>query len=224
MFGGARLSARPLGRFQYHDERSRAYALTPVALPTREVLHERHIPIFDQADLGCCTACAALGMLSTGPLNIGKPFNLDDVHTYYHDETVVDDAMGIPGVWEPTDTGSCGLASMKVAKQRGWITSYRHAFSVTTALGWLGKQPISVGIPWLNSMFEPYRGTLVVDRRSGIAGGHQVCLDGIDPKHSRVRLANSWGDWGDHGWAWLSYADLQWLLQNGGDVVTATLA
>lgn len=214
-----------LGRHRVHDERSRAFALEPVALPTTPVMHTRRLPIFDQGILGSCTANAALGMLCTGPLDIGKQWTEQDAVTFYSAETVLDDTMGIPGHYPPDDTGSCGLASMKVAKQNGWITGYRHAFSVTTALGWLGKQPISIGIPWLNSMFTPDKNAQIhVDHRSGIAGGHQVCLDGIDPTHSLVRIANSWGtSWGDHGHAWLTYADLTWLLHQGGDAVTATL-
>jgi len=218
------VAVRPLGRHQVHDERSRAFALEPVALPTKTVLHERHTPIFDQGELGCCTACALLGMLSTGPLNLGKAFTLADAHRVYHDETLIDDST-IPGHWPPTDTGSAGIYSCKVAVQRAWISSYRHAFSLTAALGWLGRQPVSIGVPWMTSMFEPGRGALLkVDRRSGVEGGHQVCLDGIDPAHSRVRLANSWGSsWGDGGRAWLSYEDLGWLLNQGGDAVTAIL-
>lgn len=216
---------RPLGRLQIHDERSRGFALEPVALPTTPVMHTRRLPIFDQGQLGSCTANAALGMLCTGPLDMGKWWTEQDAVDFYSAETRIDDRLGIPGHYPPDDTGSCGLASMKLARSRGWIATYRHAFSVTTALGWLGKQPISIGIPWLNSMFNPGPGALThVDRRSGVAGGHQICLDGIDPVHSRVRFANSWGtSWGDNGWAWLTYADLQWLLGQGGDAVTATL-
>lgn len=218
------MTVYPLGRHQVHDERSRAFALEPRALPTSPVLHTRRLPIFDQGELGSCTANAALGLLCTGPTDLGKVWTEQDAVDFYSAETRVDDGMGIPGHYPPEDTGSCGLASMKLAKADGWITGYRHAFSLTTALGWLGTQPISIGIPWLNSMFEPNSShVLPVLRHSGIAGGHQVCLDGIDPHHSRVRLANSWGaGWGDRGWAWLSYADLGWLLNQGGDAVTPT--
>lgn len=214
-----------LGRHQVHDERSRAYALPAVALPTKPVMHERHIPVFDQGELGCCTACAQLGMLSTGPLNLGRRFGMAEVRDFYHAETLIDDAE-IPGHWPPDDTGSAGLYACKVAQARGWISGYRHAFDPTTAIGWLGKQPISIGVPWLNSMFTLGKGNLIsVDRRSGVASGHQICLDGVDPTHSLVRVCNSWGTgWGDQGRAWLRYADLAWLLGQGGDAVTCTLA
>lgn len=213
-----------LGRHQIHDGRSRSFALEPVRLPTRRVLHERHIDIFDQGELGCCTACAQLGMLATGPLNLGKAFTLEDVHQLYRDETRLDDRE-IPGEWEPDDTGSAGIYACKVAAARRWIRDYRHAFAFTTALGWLGQQPISVGIPWYASMFDTDRhGLVTVDRRSAMAGGHQICWDGIDPRHSLVRFAQSWGPgWGDHGWGWLTYADAEWLMRQGGDAVTVTL-
>lgn len=215
---------RPLGRHQAHDERSRAYALPARALPTAPVMHERHIAVFDQGDLGCCTAAAQLGMLATGPLDLRKRFTLADVHAFYHDETVADEA-DIPGVWPPEDTGSAGIYACKVSRARGWISAYQHAFSPTTAIGWLGHQPMSIGIPWLNSMFDLAKGNIIsVDRRSGVAGGHQVCADGVDPMHSMIRITNSWGTgWGDHGRAWMRYSDLAWLLGQGGDAVTCTL-
>lgn len=213
-----------LGRHQVHDERSRAYALEAVALPTVPVLHQRHRPIFDQGSLGSCTANAALGMLSTGPLWDGQPWTEADCIKLYSEETLLDDAE-IPGHYPPDDTGSAGIYSCKALKNRKLITKYQHAFSLTTALGWLGRQPISIGIPWLESMFTPGKGALLtVDRRSAVAGGHQVCVDGIEPARSRVRIANSWGpSWGDHGWCWMTYADLGWLLAQGGDAVTVTL-
>lgn len=214
-----------LGRHQVHDERSRDFALAPVALPIVPVLHQRHRPIFDQGQLGSCTANAALGMLSTGPLWDGKPWTEAGAIKLYEEETLLDDRY-IPGHYPPDDTGSAGIYSCKALANRNLISKYQHAFSLTTALGWLGRQPISIGIPWLESMFTPGKGALLtVDHRSPVAGGHQVCVDAIDPVHSRVRIANSWGpSWGDHGWAWMTYADLGWLLQQGGDAVTVTIA
>lgn len=218
-----------LGRHLVHDERSRAFALEPVALPTAKVLHTRRAPIFDQGEVGSCTGNAGLGMLASmptlPPALVAKGvdpalWTERDAVELYSEETRLDDRE-IPGHYPPEDTGSAGLYLCKALKARGWITTYRHGFALTTALGWLGHQPIAIGIPWLNSMFQPSRlHHLRVDRRSGVAGGHEVCLDGIDPGRSLVRVCNSWGEsWGDGGRAWLSYADLGWLLSQGGDAV-----
>lgn len=214
-----------LGRHRVHDPRSRGFALPPAALPTRTVLHERAIPIFDQGQLGSCTANAALGMISTGPLNSGRVFTEADAVSLYSEETRIDDRV-IPGRYPPDDTGSAGIYSCKAMRARGYIRAYRHAFSLATTLGWLGRQPVSIGIPWLESMFYTNRttGLVAVARRSRLAGGHQVCLDGIDPHAQLVRFANSWGPgWGRGGWGWLSFDDLGWLLGQGGDAVTVEL-
>lgn len=133
----------------------------------------------------------------------------------------LDDAE-IPGRYPPEDTGTAGLYGCKALKARGLISSYWHGFSLAAVLAELAVRPVSIGVPWMESMFypAPRSGLLRVDRRSGVAGGHQVCLDGVTPGNRRVRLANSWGNWGVKGWAWLGWDDLGWLLSQGGDAVS----
>ena len=215
-----------LGRLVDHDPRSRTYDLVRTVgatIPSVPIdWHRNDADVFDQGSLGCCTACAGLGLMMTAPFNTsGHHYTLSDVHGFYHDETVLDDA---PGTWPPTDTGSSGLAAMTVLRNRKLITSYQHAFSPTVALAALAHGPIAVGTVWLESMFEPRRGQLVVNRRSPIAGGHEYVIDGWDPKLRRARITNSWGlGFGDHGRVWLRYTDLTWLLAQQGDVVQPQL-
>lgn len=212
-----------LGRHQVHDERSWAYRMAEDALPTKEVLHERHIPILDQGKIGSCTANAGLGMISTGPLwkSTDPVWTEDDAVTLYGEETRLDDEQ-IPGHYPPDDTGSSGLYLCKALQQRKLIESYWHAFTLRALLAKLAVQPCAIGIPWFNSMFEPDRNGLVdVRTGSGRAGAHEVCADGIDPRHQLVRFPNSWSpSWGDHGYGWLSFMNLGWLLSQGGDAVT----
>jgi hypothetical protein len=213
-----------LGRHQVHDPRSRGFALTSTILPVQTVLHTRHVPIFDQGQIGSCTANAALGVLVTGPNWRGKVYSETDAVELYHEETLIDDRE-IPGHYPPDDTGSTGLYSAKALKARGLISGYMHAFTATTALAAIASKPVTIGVPWFNSMFEPdSHGVVKVDPHSGLAGGHQVCVDGIDPAAQRVRFANSWGtSWGAKGWGWLSYADFKYLLSQGGDVTSFTV-
>lgn len=214
-----------LGRHQVHDPRSKAFPLTSTNLPVQQVLHDRHAPIFDQGQIGSCTANAALGMLVTAPNFRGTVYTEADAVELYHEETLLDDRQ-IPGHYPPDDTGSSGLYSCKALKARGLISGYRHGFTTDTVLAQLAVGPVSIGIPWLNSMFRPdSSGNVPVDLHSGLAGGHQVCVDGIDPATQRVRFANSWGtSWGAKGWGWLRYADLRLLLAHGGDAVAVTVA
>lgn len=214
-----------LGRHVVHDPASRGFALADVALPRAPVLHERHAPIFDQGQIGSCTANAALGMLVTGPLwRADRPvWTETDALALYHEETVLDE-HAIPGVYPPDDTGSAGIFACKALRNRGLINGYRHAFSADTALGWIARQPIAIGIPWYTTMFDPDPNGVV--RVGGtVEGGHEVCVDGIDPNRQLVRFANSWGaGWGDHGWGWLSFTGFRRLLHEDGDAVTVTLA
>jgi hypothetical protein len=211
-----------LGRHVVHDDRSRGFDLARhvgVQLPAKPIRWERHGLIFDQGDLGCCTACAALGLMMTEPFTTGDTYTLDDAHAFYHDETVLD---GIRGVWPPDDTGSSGLAAMRVLRKRGRVKAYSHAFSPTVAVAALARGPIAVGTVWLESMFAPKGGRIVVDRRSPVAGGHEYVVDGWDPNARRVHMTNSRGNWGDHGGATLSWDDFSWLLSQDGDAVQPT--
>lgn len=209
-----------LGRHIIHDDRSWNYRITVPALPTAPVMHERHEPIWDQGQVGSCTANAALGMLVTGPL--WKPtyaFTEIDAVELYKEETRIDDAA-IPGHYPPDDTGSSGLYSCKALQKRGLIKSYGFMFTTAAVLGQLGLTPVSIGIPWYESMFNPNRNG-VVSIKGRVAGGHQICFDGIDPKKKLVRFANSWGTgWGKSGWGYMSFTTLDHLLKQGGDAVT----
>jgi hypothetical protein len=208
-----------LGRHVVHDDRSRGFDLARTArpvLPTAPIRWERHGLIFDQGDLGCCTACAALGLMMTEPFSTGVTYTLEDAHAFYTAETRLD---GIRGVWPPDDTGSSGLAAMKVLRRSGRIKSYFHAFSPIVAVAALPRGPIAAGTVWLESMFEPKAGRIIVDRRSPVAGGHEYVVDGWDPRAQRVHVTNSWGNWGESGGGTLSLDDFAWLLSQDGDAV-----
>jgi hypothetical protein len=224
----------PLGRHQLHDDRSRDWDVVALLSPDQltdagaakprgiSVNHVCHASPWNQGRIGSCTANAALGTLMCDPLwHAGWSFVERDAQQLYTEETRLDDSQ-IPGNWPPTDTGSTGLWSMQALKARGLISSYRHAFSLNAAIATLENQPISIGVPWYNSMFTPDTSTAVipVDESSGVAGGHQVALVGVDAVRKQVRGRNSWGTrWGDGGYFLLSFDGLDLLLHQGGDVV-----
>ncbi len=226
-----------LGRHVVHDRRSRAYALADDGIPDRRIMWQRNGPVYDQnvydnglggQGLGCCTACAAYGLLMTTPFDRGRVFTDQEVRDLYSLETRLDETV-FPGVWPTTDTGSSGLWMMKALRRQGHITGYRHAFSVRAALSALKYGPIAVGTLWLESMFEPdRRGVVDVDPRSADAGGHEYIVQGFDPTgRSWVLIANSWGEhWGrfSDGTAWVDLASFAYLLSRHGDAVQPVLA
>lgn len=224
-----------LGRRKQHDPRSLAYAL-PV-LPksaVQSVDWTRRAPVFDQGDLGSCTGNAAAGLVATDSA----------ARTGYTSVTVsgnvlpVDESLAVQvyslatqldefaGAYPPDDTGSSGLGAAKALVKLGLASKYSHAFSLDALKSALQSGPVMIGIEWLNSMFEPASdGTVPVDRRSGVAGGHEFVVSAYDASVGRFRMDNSWGEsWGAGGSAWFREADLRWLLSQDGDVTQPAFA
>jgi hypothetical protein len=218
----------PLGRSIWHDPKSLDFpAETARALKT--TYHPRRIPILDQLKLGSCTGNAETGLLGTEPFYTAIKDKLGAKTPTY------DEAMAVsiyseathydpwPGEFPPDDTGSTGLAVMKVARKRGWITSYRHAFGLDHALHALVLRPVIIGIPWYNDMFNPGPGGLI-SVGGGVAGGHEVVLDSIDVENRLVGGANSWNStWGANGRFKLTWDTFDALLKDEGDVTTAVI-
>jgi hypothetical protein len=217
-----------MGRHQVHD------ALLPELEAVFEagaqpkilsVVHQEFEAPFDQGQLGSCTANAALGCLVTDPFgHPGVGYDEQDAVALYEIETKIDDRQ-IPGEYPPDDTGSSGPWSMQALEKQGRIRSWRHTRSLHTALRLLNAGPVSIGVPWYQSMFNPdSAGVLVVDPSSGVAGGHQIALTANDVAGQRVLIRNSWGTgWGQDGHAWLDWSDFDALLHDGGDVVQPVL-
>jgi len=219
--------ARGLGRHVLHDTRSLEYdAADLVAQVTTErtTYHQRYGEIFDQGDVGACTGMAALGLMNTEPFVGSKLFTTEDALAFYSRETVLDDRQ-IPGRYPPEDTGSTGLWSMKQLRADGLIPGYRWAFSLATVKRLLQVSPVSLGIPWFNSMFASVdrHGFLSVNAESGLAGGHQIEATGVDFERQAVEITNIWGEgWGVRGRAYVRFSDLEQLLKLHGDVSVPT--
>lgn len=185
------------------------------------VNHVEFLPVFDQGNLGDCTSNAALGCLVTGPYGKkGVAYNEADAVALYELETRLDDRQ-ISGKYPPDDTGSTGAWSMQALMQQGKIRNYIHTTKTHVALRMLNDGPISIGVPWYKSMFNLAGDNFIeIDPSSGLVGGHQVCVVANDVDDQKILIRNSWGtDWGDHGHAWLPWEGLDYLLDNGGDVV-----
>lgn len=213
-----------LGRHQVpqaFDPARNARGIVNYFVPIKDIEHEEFLPVFDQGNLGSCTANAALGCLVTAPYGRqGVALSEADAVALYELETRMDDSQ-IPGEYPPDDTGSTGAWSMQALMKQGKITNYVHTTSTHMALRMLNDGPISIGVPWYKSMFTLSDDDMIdVNPKTSLAGGHQVCIIANDTAEQKVRVRNSWGpDWGDEGHAWLTWEHLDYLLDHGGDVV-----
>jgi C1A family cysteine protease len=202
-----------LGRSVHHDPRSRAYAVTP-ASGLVSVRHTRHVAVYDQGDVGDCTAEAALGALSSSPFT-HRFRSQRTCRAYYHAETLID---GFGDPYPPNDRGSSSLAAMKVAKAKGWITEYRWAFSLDDVLHALQVGPCIAGTEWLTGMDSPDSSGRV-HVTGDVRGGHEYCLVGVDMAEQTILAVNSWSaGWGNAGYFVLTWDDLAQLLAREGDV------
>jgi len=219
-----------LGRHVRHDSRSLAYAYPEVDDPTtlKSIRHERYIPTLNQGNLGSCTGNAATGALGSGVFwDAGKTvLSATDEETdeqyavsVYSDATKIDSA---DGSYPPTDTGSDGISVAKILQSRGLISGYQHAFSLNATLNALAKQPVIIGVAWFSDMFNPDEDGRIHPTGT-VEGGHEVVLDELDVENQRVWIHNSWGDeWGVEGRCYLTWDDLDYLLQNQGDCTIFT--
>jgi hypothetical protein len=239
-----------LGRHVNHDPRNLNYAhpvLPKSAITT--VQWTRRIPILDQGQLGSCTGNAATGVLgtdsagrtATGTVTISaagaaashghftaKTYTLNEAFavSLYELATDIDP---YPGQYPPTDTGSDGPSVFKALQALGLVTGYTHAFSMDALNSALMAGPVAIGIEWLNSMFTTdANGLIVVDQSSGVAGGHELEVDGFDTGTGLYTIPNSWGTtgFGVNGVGYMAVADMTWLLASAqqGDVTVPVYA
>lgn len=206
------VTGKRLGRHVRHDPRSRKFAVTPQPLDTlKSVRHTRHVPVFDQGDVGSCTGNACAGALSTAPFR-HKFSEHTAVEIYSAAETIDGD-----GPYPPNDNGSSGLSVAQVARSKGWISRYDHCFDLPSVLTALQTGPVLLGVSWLTGFDTPTK-TGQMRVTGTVRGGHEICADEIDVANKRVWITNSWGpSWAVGGRAWWTWDDLAKILADSGD-------
>jgi hypothetical protein len=214
---------RSFGRHIEHDPRSFAFAHGVLPRPViKSQQWTRRIPILNQGNVGSCTANASTGWVGTDNawrqgLTAVENIALDEAWAlrFYEIETRLD---GIPGEYPPDDTGSSGLAAGKTLHKLGLVSKYLHAFSLSSLEAALQNGPVLLGLPWHSDMMDADAdGNVQIT--GDIVGGHELCADGLDVEGKRVKISNSWGaEWGNQGTFWLTFDQLEELLDDSGDV------
>lgn len=214
-----------LGRHIEHDDRSRAFSVSPPAKAAKlkTVLWPHTAPVLNQGQVGSCTGNAMAQLINTDAWKIprakikgkGQWMSEQDAVRLYSQATALDD---VEGTYPPTDTGSSGLAVSKAAKNAGYCSSYRHAFGLNAMLAALQLHPVIVGTTWTNQMFNPNRQGFVKPAGAPVGGHEYLCL-GCDVDKEFLTFLNSWGSgWGYTGRFYISFDDFNTLLQDQGDV------
>jgi hypothetical protein len=214
-------SADPrLTRMPWQDPKSLAYGIASVFTPRTKLVSKtwRCRDYFDQGSEGACTGFAVTHELAAQPVRV-KGLTNQFARELYWDAQRIDPFPG--GAYEGADPfmeGSTVLAAMKIAKQRGYITEYRWAFSVkdlALAVGNIG--PAVLGVPWYEGMFRPHSCGMLHPTGEK-KGGHAILCRGYNAKKRTFLVHNSWGkNWGKNGTALIHWDDMQELLKGTGD-------
>lgn len=235
-----------LGRHIRHDSRSTRYAHGVMPRhAVKSVTWPRHIPILDQGNVGSCVPNNNVEILGTDALGYtgatsvvipradtkklftaGSTWALDEPTAlqFYRLLTRID---SYPGQWEPTDTGSDGLTLAQALVMLGFSDIYTHAFTYAAVVSALQSGPVTLGLEWENSMFTTRAdGKILIDYKSGVAGGHQLMSRQYDVENDRVWIDNTWGEtgFGLDGRGWFQGTELaSHLKTRAGDVTVPHL-
>lgn len=207
-----------LGRHVEHDDRSKNFPVeTGSQQALRSVTWPRRSVIFDQGEIGSCTGNAITGAEATDSINRRGTSGLIEWNALDMYERITRSDR-IPGSYPPDDTGSTGLAACKTAKARGWISSYRHAFSLHAMLHALQTGPAIVGMAWLTGCDTPNSNGLI-SYTGDVRGGHEILCRGVDIENHWLYFDNSWGsDWGMQGSFAMTFPDFEMAMADSGDM------
>jgi C1A family cysteine protease len=216
-----------------HPSKLRVRKFGAVKLPPSVDLRPSMPPIFDQGDLGSCTAnalCSVMGHLK--PKFVGSRLFL-----YYNERKLENDVMDDSGA--NLSTGIKALQTMGVCPEADCpyvVSNFTHKPSTKSytdglqhrALSVLNVQDTLAGLKTCLAAGNPFVvGIQVYDsfesdavaqtgmvpmpnvNTESLLGGHAVCVAGYNDATSRFLVANSWGtSWGIQGYFWIPYAYL----------------
>jgi hypothetical protein len=210
-----------LGRQKVHDPASRGFAMPRLAID-RSTWRDKAVRLYDPLPnpnqrIGCCTGVAQCSQMNAvGNRKTGQVLDMEDAEWIYGENTKIDPW---PGSWPPDDTGSSGLASCKTAQTNGFGGEYRWLFGGADEVvqNVMEGRVISVGTWWYADMFGDaglWSDLPLLRTTGGRAGGHQYVARGYDAGKDLVLIRCWWGLFRD---AWITRADLDNLLRDGGD-------
>lgn len=210
-----------LGRLRSPDPRDCEYLMPRAAMPTAIRKHWHSPGVMDQGATSQCVAYSGIKYLTSGPI-VNRPAFTPDA--LYRQCQLGDEWPGT--AYEGTSVRAC----FKTFRALGYVSAYLWAFEAGPVISHLlTRGPVVMGTTWTVDMSMPDdRGFISFTGQS--LGGHAYLLTGVDraklcPDGSRgaVRMVNSWGrGWADGGRAFISFADLQRLIEDYGEACVAS--
>lgn len=203
-----------LGRRVSVDQRDQRYLMTDhlTAVPERSWRYWYPGPTLDQGTTPQCVGYSWSQWLMTSPT---RTKDGPAPSAIYHEAQERD-------IWPGNNyDGTSVRAGAKALEERGHIERYVWAFDAKTVADWiLTTGSVVAGLTWTERMFTPDRdGFIYPDGRT--VGGHAILLIGVNMNDEKIRIQNSWGQWGQNGRAWIRFQDFADLLADGGECCAA---
>jgi|SRR5688572_2221746 len=209
-----------LGRLPAADERDRVFSIAPLlpaAAPAKPYRYWWANGWWgDQGFRPWCVEYSWHHFVADGPITHEQDAPLWEIGSVYHEAQRIDEWPG-----EAYD-GTSVRAGAKVLQSQGKIQQYRWAFNLEDLVQTVWTiSPVVFGSNWYDSMFYPDEaGKITIG--GPVAGGHAYLLDGINVTKGLFRIKNSWGrGWGKKGFAYISFDDVNRLLQEDGEACIA---
>ena len=178
----------------------------------------------NQGSLPHCVAYSWMHFIEDGPVTHFYESN-DDHHEkpLFNTTSLYNEAQKVDAWPGENYDGTSVRAGAKILQKRGVIGEYRWAWDVDTVIQTLLEVgPVVAGTWWYSSMFQP-DDEAIIKVEGSRAGGHAYLLNGVNTKKGLIRIKNSWGRaWGNKGFAYISFEDMDRLIREAGEACIAT--
>jgi hypothetical protein len=207
------MTERTFDRLPSWDARNGSFPVTAVLPEKPQRSYSWGVPMrLDQGPIGQCVGFAWAQELAARP-KVHTKVSYDTARAVYLRAQQLDE-------WEGEDyEGTSILAGAKTAKEKGYLTEYRWAFTLSDlilTIGYVG--PVVLGINWYETMMDTDdKGNIHVGGQ--IVGGHAILANGVSVPKRTITFTNSWGrGWGKDGQCFLSWSDTWQLMSEQGEV------
>jgi len=159
----------------------------------------------NQLNDGSCTGDTGIEMAACAPVLDVTHYSQSDALLAYQGGTCIDNQCAIPcscqsckkafcPATHTNDVGSYGSSVLQWMVDVAWLKGYVAADDLASLKAGMSKGTCAIGVDFYNSEFNvDSSGRLVIDKKWGIAGGHDMIGVRYDAARKRFTLRTSWG-------------------------------